>query len=83
MFVFTEPFKWGGIITSKILTSTYNIDTPFGPYKTLASTKFVDVVENMFKTCLLIWDTLNYTVKFRGIYTVGWKYRRKTPNTVG
>ena len=28
-------------------------------------------------------DTLNYTVKFRGIYTVGWKYRRKTPNTVG
>jgi hypothetical protein len=28
-------------------------------------------------------DTLNYTEKFRGIYTVGWKYRRKTPNTVG
>jgi hypothetical protein len=28
-------------------------------------------------------DTLKDTVKFRGIYTVGWKYRRKTPNTVG
>jgi hypothetical protein len=32
---------------------------------------------------LALRDTLNYTVKFRGIYTVGWKYRRKTPNTVG
>ena len=32
---------------------------------------------------VIFWDTLNYTVKFRGIYTVGWKYRRKTPNTVG
>jgi hypothetical protein len=28
-------------------------------------------------------DTLNYTEKFLGIYTVGWKYRRKTPNSVG
>jgi hypothetical protein len=29
------------------------------------------------------WDTTNYTKKFRGIYTVGWNYRRKRPNTVG
>ncbi len=28
-------------------------------------------------------DTPNYTEKFRGIYTVGWNYRRKRPNTVG
>ncbi len=28
-------------------------------------------------------DTPNYTEKFRGIYTGGWNYRRKTPNTVG
>jgi hypothetical protein len=28
-------------------------------------------------------DTLNYTEKFRGMYTVGWNYRRKIPNSVG
>ena len=28
-------------------------------------------------------DTTNSTEKFRGIYTVGWNYRRKRPNTVG
>ena len=28
-------------------------------------------------------DTPNYTEKFRGIYTVGWNYRRKRPNSVG
>ena len=28
-------------------------------------------------------DTLNYTEKFRGMYTVGWNYRRKRPNSVG
>jgi hypothetical protein len=39
--------------------------------------------ERKWNLTFLNWDTLNYTVKFRGIYTVGWKYRRKTPNTVG
>ena len=28
-------------------------------------------------------ETPNYTEKFRGIYTVGWNYRRKRPNSVG
>jgi hypothetical protein len=28
-------------------------------------------------------DTTNSTEKFCGIYTVGWNYRRKRPNTVG
>ncbi len=28
-------------------------------------------------------DTLNYTEKFRGMYTVGWNYSRKRPNSVG
>jgi hypothetical protein len=28
-------------------------------------------------------DKPNYTEKFRGIYTVGWNYRRKRPNSVG
>ena len=32
---------------------------------------------------IILWDTPNYTEKFRGIYTVGWNYRRKPPNTVG
>jgi hypothetical protein len=32
---------------------------------------------------IIIGDTLNYTEKFRGIYTVGWNYRRKRPNSVG
>jgi hypothetical protein len=31
----------------------------------------------------ILGDTPNYTEKFRGIYTVGWNYRRKRPNTVG
>jgi hypothetical protein len=28
-------------------------------------------------------DTTNSTEKFRGIYTVGWNFCRKRPNTVG
>ncbi len=36
---------------------------------------------------ILFWvilrDTTNSTEKIRGIYTVGWNYRRKRPNTVG
>jgi hypothetical protein len=45
----------------------------WGPNQDLGSK-----IESVFRG-----DTLNYTVKFRGIYTVGWKYHRKTPNTVG
>jgi hypothetical protein len=30
---------------------------------------------------LKIKDTTNSTEKFRGIYTVGWNFRRKRPNT--
>jgi hypothetical protein len=32
---------------------------------------------------VFIRDTTNSTEKFRGIYTVGWNFRRKRPNTVG
>jgi hypothetical protein len=55
--------------------------------ETLAKTMFIS---EALKSVLvrqnpssLAGDTLNYTEKFRGMYTVGWNYRRKRPNSVG